>query len=226
MLKPSNMWSIYEIQWDFITSLCSSVPANPDMIEGWLNARRPSAKPPGGKSINEIQEEVVATLIGEQGIEQELLERSSLVFQRQDGNLVIRAATIRAHMKDCARVISREVGKIKNEASWAVRFINTVYVDEALYWIPILSQEDDQPMKKPAGVRQKAIHTFRGSALKSFEYVSEARLRFKIKVLGNHIKQEDLETVFIYGGVHGYAGERSDGEGKYTFKIEKESANG
>jgi hypothetical protein len=35
------------------------------------------------------------------------------------------------------------------------------------------------------------------------------------------VTRHDLERVMSYGGVHGYAGERGDGEGKYTFNLEE-----
>jgi hypothetical protein len=58
------------------------------------------------------------------------------------------------------------------------------------------------------------------SSIKVFQYINEPRIDFTLKVLGKSIKQQDLETLFSYGGVHGYAGERGDGEGKYQFTIE------
>ena len=36
------------------------------------------------------------------------------------------------------------------------------------------------------------------------------------------VAEEDLHTLMEYGGVHGYAGERSDGEGRYRFTLIKE----
>jgi hypothetical protein len=35
-------------------------------------------------------------------------------------------------------------------------------------------------------------------------------------VLGNSVSPGDLEKLFVYGGVHGYGGERGDGEGRYV----------
>lgn len=214
--KP--FWTLYRVRWDFLTSLCSSVPANPEMRKGWLDGRKGKALPPGGKTIAEIQEEVFETIADAPDRDAEEA-KSLLVFQRVDGNLVMRAATVRAHLKDCARIISREhVGKIKGQLSFATRLINCVYLDELQYWIPV-TDRDGKPFTAPHGVREKAVHTWNGNALKAFEFVNGARMDFTLKVLGGNIKREDLETVFMYGGVHGYAGERGDGEGKYRFKI-------
>jgi len=177
-----------------MTSLCASVPAHPDIVKAWLEARKPAVTVPGGRSIAEIQEEVFSTLAEEQRETEEKTQLSLLVFQRIDGHLAVRAATVRAHLKECARIIGREhVGKIKGEAAFSTRFINCVYHDEAVYWLPILDGEGS-PVGEPTGRRPKAVHTFYGSALKTFEYVNDARLDFTLKVLGSKISVEDIST--------------------------------
>ena len=91
------MWTEYEVEWTFVTKLCASVPANKNMIEAWLKARQPRVKPPGSKTIDEINEEVVESLREPEQDEQ----NSLLVFQREGGKCVVRADTVRAHLKDC-----------------------------------------------------------------------------------------------------------------------------
>lgn len=220
--EKKSLFSHYQIEWTFLTSLCSSVPANPDIVQAWLKAREPRVRPAGGKSIGDIQEEVAATIISEPEERAEQEQRSFLVFQRFNDDLVMRAATVRAHIKDCARIISREhVGKIKGEASFSTRIINCVYHDERQYWLPILDSSG-KPFKEPTGTKEKPVRTFYGNALKSMEYVIGAHLHFRLKVLGGNISEQDLATLFEYGGVHGYGGERGDGEGRYVCKIKKE----
>lgn len=217
-----NMWTEYQVSWLFLTQLCGSVPADPAIVEAWLSARKPKVKPPGGKSITAIQEEVFATL-GEPEEDRPQI----LTFQRIDGMLCLRAATVRAHIKDCARVLSAQyIGKIQGERTYATRVINGVYHDEAQYWLPIL-RVDGTSITKPDGTRDKAIHV-RGprgeplNSLKTFEYVQQPRVDFKLKVLGKSVSANDLEVLFTYGGVHGYGGERGDGEGRYTSTIEQQ----
>lgn len=220
--KP--LWSLYDVRLDFTTKLCSSVPENPELIKKWLDSRKPRVRPPGGKSIDELNDEVLASL-GEPAE-----ETSMLVFQRNNGSLVVRANTLRAHMKDCARVISSYyTGKVEGEKSFAAKVKNCAYPDEALYWVPILRPEGS-PITEHDGVHEKPIHVTdaRGrpmNALKVFQYVYPARIDFVLKVLGGVLPLRDLETLFIFGGTHGYAGERSDGEGRYRFQI-KERADG
>ena len=221
-----DIWTIFDVRFDFLTSLCASVPANRDLIDIWLRSRAPKAIPPGGRSISEIQEEVFSTLAeGEPTLEQQAQE-ILLVFQRRDGSLVLRASTFRSHIKDCARTISSQlIGKLpqKGERSFSTRVLNGLYHDESVYWVPILDSEGE-PFTEPTGIRPKAVHA-RGprgeaiNALKHFEFVDGARVNLRLKVLGKSVSQDDIETVLTYGSTHGYGGERSDGEGRYTFEI-------
>jgi hypothetical protein len=231
------LWATYDVQWNFFTELCASVPGNPKMIDEWVKNRMPKTKPPTGKTINEIQEEVFETL-AEPEAEPPI---SLLVFQRikegegkeQDGGLVVRAATIRAHLKDCARVISAQyMGRLEGERAFSTKVINGLYIVEeecirylGQAWVPLYKQ-DNVRVKNADGNRDKAIHV-RGSrgetinALKNFEYVLEGRMNFALRTLGVSIKEEDLKTLMLYGGVHGYGGERGDGAGRYSFTLKK-----
>ena len=214
-----DLFTRYDVLLRFTNELCGSVPQNPDMVQGWLDSRSPEAKPAEARGLAEIQEEVFDTLANPT----EEKKISVLGFQRQDGALVVRGATIRSHIKDCARQLSRYVvGKVKGESSFAVRVINTVYVVEE--WVPIL--KDGQPAQEPDGWVEKAFSamTPRGpiSAFKRFAYVSRPSLSFTLSVLGGAVKRADIENVLQYGGLHGYAGERGMGYGRYMIETLKE----
>ena len=218
------MWTKFEVQMDFLTKLVSSVPADRELISRWLDSRKPTNRPPDSKSIEEVAQEVLDTLPLDANE-----EAGVHVFQRQEGGLVVRLATVRAHLKDCARTLSRlYVGKVEGEKSFAIKIVHACYYPPDVYWLPILSQETDRQFTEPTGSYDKAIHSMtpRGpiSALKRFEYVENARLRVPIWILTPKsgkpvVSEEDLTTLFTYGAVHGYAGERSDGEGKYVATI-------
>jgi len=219
------MWTRYEVEWRFITRLCGSLPADPDLQRKWLESRRPTVRPPDSKSIDEIAAEV------QESTEEVVSEEKGLyVFQRQEGGLVLRMATVRAHIKDCARVLSAlYVGKIEREKSFAVKVLNSVYYPPEVYWVAVLGEGGEQ-VKGPTATYDKAIHvrTMQGerSALKTMEYVTGAVMRFPLLVLTQPsgkgvISEDDLATVMEYGGTHGYGGERSDGEGRYEFTLTK-----
>jgi len=229
-----ELWKRYEVRLDFLNRLCGSVPGSSELIAAWLEARKPKVKPPGGKSITEIQEEVFTTIATQ---EPEVAEKMMLIFQRQADRLVVRSSTFRSHLKDCARIIgSLYVGKIKGERSFASRFVNAVYHDEQEYWTTICDSAGN-PVSKPTGTFEKPVHArlrdgSQINCLKNFEFVQNARLTFKLKILTVRtpkarpaIAMEDLEIVLSYGATHGYGGERGDGEGRYLYQI-KEIENG
>jgi hypothetical protein len=225
------MWTKYKVQWDFITSLCGSVPADPEIVKVWLDSRKPRVQPPGGRTIDQINEEVLASLA--EGEEFDETASNILTFQRHQGVLCMRAATIKAHLKDCARVLSSlYIGRIEKESAFSTKILNAVYPDPRIYWVPIL-RPDGSPVLKHDGERDKAIHVSgprgRMNALKRFEWVEPARMDFVLQVLAAGggagktrpaVSEKDLRTVMEYGGCHGYAGERGDGEGKYVFTLE------
>ena len=238
------MWTRYRVTWQFLNRLCGSVPADPEIIKAWVDASKPRVRPPGARSLDDINEEVLNSLA--RGDEFNETECNILTFQRHEGVCCMRAATIRAHLKDCARQIAEHhVGRIDGERAFSTRFINCVYPDSMVYWVPIL-RPDGTPVTKHDGEQDKPVHV-RGprgmqNALKRFEWISPARLDFTLLVLSAlgtrpgkkgepavpipAISEKDLGTVMTYGGVHGYAGERGDGEGKYTFTLTKEDAHG
>ena len=218
-----DLWTQYRVRWEFLTSLCGSTPADPEVVAAWLAARQPKVKPAGALSIQEINEEVLASI--ERGEGEADQAYSMLVFQRHAGAIVMRAATVRAHIKDCARVLSAQfVGRIQGERAFSTRVINGVYLDEREYWLPVCRPNGDR-ITAADGERDKAIHV-RGprgeplNALKRFEFITPpCVLDFTLKVLGRSVSETDLHHLFSYGGTHGYAGERSDGEGRYEYQL-------
>lgn len=227
------MWTQYEVEWRFVTKLCGSVPADPDIQRKWLESRQAKERPVGGRTLEEIQEEVAETM---PTVEEEEEERLT-VFQRFEGGLVMRMSTVRAHFKDCGRVMSSlyygkpvKPGKGDTERSFSVRVLNGLYYPADSYWIPVLSQMDGSQLKEPHGLHNKTIHvqTRQGqrNAFKTFEYVENAMMRFQVKVLTTPggkpvVSEKELGELLEYGGTHGYGGERGDGEGRYEFTLKK-----
>lgn len=223
------MWTRYRVTWEGLNNLCGSVPADPEIVKAWVDARKPRVRPAGGKSITEINEEVVNSLA--RGEEFDETACNILGFQRHEGACVMRTATIKAHLKDCATVISNQfMGRIVGERAFSTRIKNGVYPDPKVYWTPIL-RPDGSPVTKHDDEKDKPVHIRGMSALKRFERIAPWRLDFTLLILTAQgdkpsVAIEDLETLMEYGGVHGYAGERGDGEGKYTFTLTKEDTHG
>jgi|DewCreStandDraft_5_1066085.scaffolds.fasta_scaffold01244_43 hypothetical protein len=92
------MWRRYEVTWRFTNLLCGSVPQNRELVRAWIESRAPKEKPPEGPSFDEIEAEVAATTDNVEDV----IERITLGFQRDENGLFVRGATIRSHIKDCA----------------------------------------------------------------------------------------------------------------------------
>jgi hypothetical protein len=219
---PALGWTKYRVTWLGLSRLCSSVPADPEIVKAWIDARKPRVQPPGGLSLDEINEEVLASLAAETA--ERSGEGALLVFQRHQGQCVMRAGTIKAHLKDCGRRISALVGKVEGEKAFSTKIINYVYPDETHYWVPVL-RPDGEVVTKHDGEMDRPVTTRFGTALKRFEWIEPWRLDFTLKVLTASgtpaIGLEDLEKLVMYGGVHGYAGERGNGEGKYIATVKE-----
>lgn len=246
--RPKDFESVfvrYKLRMTFLTKLCGGVPNKKELIRPWLDARAPRVRPPGGKSIDEVQEEVVKTLAeGEEPI-----EFTSNVFQVVEGRIVVRADNVRAHMKDCARTLSSKyVGSLQGEAAFSSRIIECTYPDKHQTWLPI-TRPDGTPVLEADDSMEKAVHIRdrqgSRSALKRFEYVNApsvlevtlcviAKPRQAKKVTKKEeeagtvpapkpaISPDDLYKLFDYGGTHGFGPERGAGEGRYTFELFQE----
>lgn len=228
------MWTKYAVTWHGLNSLCGSVPADPEIVKKWLETRLDErVKAPGARSIDEINEEVLASIA--RGEEFDEKSCNVLVFQRYKNACAQRASTIKAHLKDCARVLSNQyIGRIQGERAFSTRVVNGVYPNPSVYWVPIL-RPDGSPVVTHDAERDQPIHVRSASgtmnALKRFEMIEPWRMDFELWVLtakGDKpsVNREDLETLMTYGGVHGYAGERGNGEGKYTFIITEVKGHG
>ena len=239
-MQTSSLWNYYRVTFRFLTKLCASVPGNPELVKTYFAVKAAKAaklKTPlatGGQTFVAIEEEVLETLPDTEET------MSALVFQRAalEGSsekvLVQRVGTVRAHLKDCSRQLSAqfsegipaEKGTKAEElkAKFSTRVLRGVYYDETKYWLPILQQ--GKPLTAPTGTYDKPVHVkgSRGedrSALKCIEYVDPpSELRVDLKVLKGSVSQDALVQLFDYGGCHGYGGERSDGEGRYTASVE------
>lgn len=210
------MFDVYQLEMEFVGRLMGSVPLKKELVRKWLEARAP-AQPKPGPSLDEIENEVLDTI---EDVEAMTEEEVSLGFQQVNDVLVVRAGTIKAHLKDCARQLyAAKLVSVKNFRSKVANYVNVVP-----YWIPIL--KDGVPVREHDGWHEQAVHviTPQGprSALKRIQYVEGVSLVCRLYVLRNpEVGEEELRKVLVYGGVHGYGGERSLGEGRYVFSLER-----
>lgn len=217
---PAVEWRKFRVTWNGLNKICASVPADPEIVKAWLDSRKPTVRPPTGPSIDEINEEVLAHMSEEAAA----ASGQILIFQRDQGHCTMRAGTIKAHLKDCGRRLSSRMGQIQGEAAFSTKVINYVYPNPLQYWVPI-RRPDGEIVTKHDGEMDRPITTRYGTALKRFEWIEPWRMDFELWVLAVSgvvpVGRDDLEKLMLYGGVHGYAGERGNGEGKYLATIEE-----
>lgn len=227
-----EIWRPYKVTLSFVSRLCGSTPANKEMLQGWLDSRKPSVRPPSGKSVAQIVEEVANRLVDQDADNDAQEKKSTVTFQSVDNTLVVPAFTIRAHIKDCCSQVQNQLtGRIKGERNFTTRVKNGLYVKGDLLdkagtdvilimrdGIPIFTSQID-------GYQERTVHasTPQGpiSAIKKFAYVRNPVLTFIVSLLGESVKPQDLALILQYGATHGYGGERSMGEGRYQFTIEE-----
>lgn len=242
----SSLWNRYRVSFHFLTNLCGSVPGNKEIVKTFVTNKMPSVKPAGGKDLEEIEQEILDTLVEEE------IEMNTLIFQRvalngaAEKSPALRAGTVRAHIKDCSTQLSTQFsGHIPAEGkrdepdkdgekkksgkkgpTFRTRVLRGVYYDETKYWLPILLPEG--AATEPSGTYDKPVHvrTPKGqevSALKRIEYIappSELCITLKVLKGPGAVSRAELVQLFEYGGCHGYGGERSDGEGRYQATVE------
>lgn len=226
-----DLWQRVAVVWEFTTWLCASLPNDMKAIANMEKARSPQTKPPDARDLDSIAQEVIETTLTEERVEGEPIVN---VFQQLDfpelGRcLAVRMATVRAHLKESAKKISKYYsGKVEGESSFAVKAMDNLYYPMQVEYIPILDS-DGNPIREPDGQHVKPVHfmTMRGpeSAIKTFDYVDRPMLYFELW-LGKTAKdksiitEKDLERIMMHGGTKGYAGERSDGKGRYVYRLE------
>lgn len=196
------MWKNYDVELRFVTPLASSTPKNPKDIEAMLLAKMPSKKPEDAVPIDELAEQVA-----EEVEATEEAERGYATFKRDENGLYYEGRCVRAHIKDCANVLQASLG-IKALKS---KVANRVYVFPAKIYLD---------KTEPDGSETRIIHamTPKGprSSLKTIDYVNDAVLKFRLKVLDDGVVGENLlKAIFDYGSIHGMGQERSQDWGKY-----------
>lgn len=223
--KVPELWRRYELTMNFTGRLCASVPQSKELVRPWLESRMPSKKPEDGKSIAELEAEMLEKI-------EQIEERTLLGFERIDNGdkkgLVVRGGTIKAHIKDCADQIkyALKIDALRSKVA------NKVYIAE--YHVPILKSgalvsEHDDVFEQPVHVM-----TAQGprNALKVIRFVRTPTLRCTLMLLneaskelksgktrGGEVNIDVIRAVLEYGTIHGYGGERGMGEGRYTFEL-------
>ncbi len=210
------MWKIFEVELQMTGKFAASVPKSKEGILAMLQNRMPAKPPPDFIPIEELAEEVAAKVNGPgegEETEDDELKYGWATFLRNEEGLYYEGRGIRGHLKDCANqikdILQPPVKALKAKVS------NKVYVETDI--IPL-------DAKEPSGTEQLFVQvlTPRGprSSIKYIDFLEKPLLKFRLKVLDDDVITKDiLDTIFEYGCVHGVGQERSQGWGRYTYKI-------
>jgi len=201
----TGMWKKYEVELQFTTQFASSTPKNPLDIEAMLKAKMPSKPPEDPIPLPELADQVAEEVEADEEV-----ERGYATFKRDENGLYYEARCVRAHIKDCANVLQKLLGKKALKSKVA----NRVYIEPAKIYLS---------KSEPDGNETRIVHamTMKGprSSLKTIDYVDKPVLKFILKLMDDgEITWDILEAIFEYGGEHGMGQERSQDWGKYELR--------
>jgi len=202
------MWTRYEVAMEFTGKVMGGIPKNTEVIKAWLEARMPSeavfARMPNPTPIATLAEEVAEAV----GATDEKEQKVWSGFMSDESGLYVPGFHIKAHLKDVANILQKQIGIKALKAKVADRF----FVEEEKVYLGKM---------EPDGYWEHPVHimTMQGprSALKRNDYVERPRLVFTFKMLDDKIITEKiLNSLFEYGGIHGFGAERGLGNGRYN----------
>lgn len=225
-----KLWKFYRVTWQFVSRLCGSAPKE-DLLDNYALGLGPTVRPPSHRNIPQTMEKMVETAVDTADLQEEAVSRSTVGFFKIGTQLVVPTYSIRAHIKDCIKQVeSLYIGRIEKEKSFVSRAKNGLYVrgqaiDAKGVDINWIAKDGSKISESEIdGYQDRALHVYvpgkgQQNAIKRFAYLVKPSLTFEVAILGKAVKPEDLDVVFRYGATHGYGGERSMGEGRYTYEI-------
>lgn len=201
----ANMWKEYIVELTIVGKFAASIPKSREEIGSMLINRMPGKKPKDAIPVEELTDQIATEVDAEP-------EPGWATFKKNDRGLYYEGRCIRGHIKDCATQVAAMFPNVK---AFKAKVANKVYVVND--YIPLNKNEPD-------GYEQRFIQvmTRQGprSTYKFIDYLQDVTLLFTLRVLNDDVITEDmLKAIFTYGSVHGLGQERSQGWGRYVYKI-------
>ncbi len=212
------MWVHYTLSLH-CDELVGGVPRHPDMVRRWQESRWPRLRSNGEQGPQSAGEATRLTLarLGDQALSDDDVTAVWTGFVSDGAGLALEARAVKAMLKESANVCRSLVRVNGKPLPLRARLAERVFVEPRM--IPL-------GVTEPTGTREKPIHvmTARGprTALKRTDYVSNAKLTCRLKVLDDGVITEDiLRMVLDHGSANGLGADRSQGYGTFVYELSR-----
>ena len=225
------MWIEYPLTLRFVTPLCGGVPRHDDVVRPWIEARAATEAKlrtmPDAKELDEVVAEHVETIDKLDDAIEEAIAKVWVGFSRDETGLFVRAANVRAHLKDCAQVLGRGMKSAtppngcKAIKQFKAKLTDALYVkDDRLY----ILDGNGKLYAQPTGFRDAtmSVMTAQGprQCMKRIDYCKPASLKCTLQLLeSSEVCREHLIACLDYGKVHGFGQDRSLQFGRYEYEL-------
>lgn len=229
------MWNKCTLTMDFTTRLCGGSPRDAKLLERHVERRTATDaefkklqaevtandRPPL-RTVSEVVDERVDTIdVVPDGTTEEM-EQRWVGFSKDELGLFVPGGNVRAHLKDCAGVLTKamKLGHIDGlvaMANFAHHLKNAVYVREDRVHI---RDKEGKRVMEASGYRDMTLSpmTAQGprTCLKRVDYVEDARIVCTVLMMEySQVKIAHLRKCLEYGEQHGFGQDRSLQFGRY-----------
>lgn len=237
------MWNEYALTMNFTTRLCGGSPRDPKLLERHVERRTATDaqhkklkeeaaandRPPL-RSVSEVVDERLGTIDPVLDGTTEELEQRWVGFSADELGLFVPGGNVRAHLKDCAGVLTRamKLGLVDNlgkMANFHHHLKCAIYILEDRVHI---RDTEGKIVTKPSGYRDMTLSpmTAQGprTCLKRVDYVEDAQIVCTVQMMAySEVKPAHVQMCLEYGEQHGFGQDRSLQFGRYkaTFAPKK-----
>ncbi len=229
------MWNEYTLTMDFTARLCGGSPRDAKLLERHVE-RRTATDPqfqklkeeaaandrPPPRSVAEVVDERAATIDPVPDGTTEEMEQRWVGFSKDEQGLFVPGGNVRAHLKDCAGVLTKamKLGHVDGLAAMANfhhHLKNAVYIREDRVHI---RDKEGAIVTEASGYRDMTLSpmTAQGprTCLKRVDYVEDARITCTVLMMEySQVKIAHVRACLDYGEQHGFGQDRSLQFGRY-----------
>lgn len=210
------MFKEYGVTINFRNQFAAGIPKDPEALLKFLEVRAPERKPEDAIPLEEMAEEIAEHLPAAEDAQAAI----TTTFKMVDGCLVYEARNIKAHIKDCASILSKGVEKVRGLKSAVA---NRIQVEPD--YIPLMKEGKPVVAVDGKEIRPITIMSRQGprTAVKIVEFVNAPTLVFRLVTLDDKVVTKKLlEDIFTYGGrIKGMGQDRGLGWGRYSATIQE-----